>query len=247
MSRTKIPLGTMNWPVVTGCSRVDPGCAHCWAERMDYYSLPWLKENAHEIVRTRPSVLSEPLSWKKEQRVLVANMGDLFHPLVPGPFIEEVRKIMAGTKHIYLLLTRWPHRMATIQWPDNVWAGTSIPLRQYLARAEAVRTTTAGKRWLCFEPLLGPVGKLNLDNIDWVVVGGEAGKHLEHLPERVMDHAWAREIRDQVVAAGIPFYFKQSSGAVPGHSAYLREENNVSVTEYQQFPVVEKPVQLSLF
>jgi protein gp37 len=136
-------------------------------------------------------------------------MSDLFHDDIPDTFIESVFRTMARANwHVFQVLTkraeRLPHIAAKLPWPDNVWLGVSVEDAEYTTRIDHLRTIPAAIRFLSLEPLLGPIPRLNLDRIDWVIAGGESG--LQH---RKPDPAWIRDLRDQCVRAGVPFFFKQ--------------------------------------
>ncbi|MFZ2226176.1 MAG: phage Gp37/Gp68 family protein [Candidatus Moraniibacteriota bacterium] len=225
------------WNPVTGCSKVSPGCAHCYAETLaltrlagkaGYSGLPWTPENAETNVVLRPDRLDLPLRWRGPRRVFVNSMSDLFHERVPDGFIDQVWSVMARAhRHTFQVLTKRPERMrdylvaADIEtaWrltpaPDgtawatpNVWIGTSIENDRWTSRADALRETPAAVRFLSLEPLLGPLPSLDLTGIGWVIVGGESGPGF-----RPVDPGWVRDIRDRAVAAGVPFLFKQWGG-----------------------------------
>ena len=215
------------WNPVTGCSKVSPGCAHCYAETLaltrlagkpGYSGLPWTPENAEANVVLRPDRLTVPLRWRAPRRVFVNSMSDLFHPLVPDEFIGQVFDVMErASRHTFQVLTKRPDRM--MRWASqrrvdfdtpvapNVWLGTSIENGRWIERADYLRGTPAAVRFLSCEPLLGSLWSLDLEAIDWVIVGGESGpKH------RPIDPEWVRDIRDRCVATGVPFLFKQWGG-----------------------------------
>jgi protein gp37 len=214
------------WNPVTGCSKVSPGCAHCYAEtlslRFGWSKRPWLPEFAIENVVLHPERLDQPGRWRRPRRVFVNSMSDLFHGLVPDAFIFEVFDRMAQAHwHSYQLLTKRPERMAAVvksyyafhpgQEPlPHIWLGTSIENDRWVARADAVRQTPAAVRFISAEPLLGPLPSLDLTAIDWLIVGGESGPGA-----RPMKPAWARELRDQAGNAGTAFFFKQWGGRTP--------------------------------
>ena len=160
-------------------------------------------------VRTLPDRLDEPLHWRKPRRVFVNSLSDLFHKDMPEEFIAQVFGTMVKAHwHQFQVLTKRSSRLralsAALPWPDNVWMGVSVENDQYLFRADDLRATGAKVKFLSLEPLLGPLPNLNLAGIDWVIVGGESGPKA-----RRMKAEWARDIRDQCVAAGVPFFFKQ--------------------------------------
>ena len=159
--------------------------------------------------RTHRDVLDAPLQWKKPRRVFVNSMSDLFHPGVPAPFIAEVFDVMErADAHAFQVLTKRPERAAELAsdlpWPPNVLLGTSVEDSRVAGRIDALRRVPAAIRFISAEPLIGSVGEVDLDGVGWVIVGGESGPKA-----RPMRAGWARELRDQCVEAGVPFFFKQ--------------------------------------
>jgi protein gp37 len=211
---TKIRWTNETWNPTTGCSRVSAGCKHCYAEqlslRFKWSEKPWTARNAHLNVRLHPDRLRKPYSWREPRRVFVNSMSDLFHPLIPDEFIADVFKVMCALpQHTFQILTKRPERAAgwSGPWPANIWMGTSVEDERVVRRIDELRECGACTRFLSAEPLLGPLGKVDLTGIDWVIVGGESGPGY-----RRMDHEWARGIRDACVEAGVAFFFKQDSG-----------------------------------
>ncbi len=210
------------WNPVTGCSKVSPGCAHCYAETLaltrlagkaGYPGLPWTPENAAANVSLRPERLRKPLTWREPRMVFVNSMSDLFHELVPWEYIDQVFDVMAeAERHTFQVLTKRPERMRALARPalPNVWLGTSIENDRFTGRADYLREAPAAIRFLSLEPLLGPLPSLDLTGIDWVIVGGESGP--DH---RRIDPEWVRDLRDRSVAAGAAFFFKQWGGLTP--------------------------------
>jgi protein gp37 len=202
------------WNPVTGCTKISPGCKHCYAERMARRLLAMGSpryENAFELT-LHPDVVEAPLSWKKGQTIFVNSMSDLFHAEVPEYFIRDVFDVMERAHwHQFQVLTKRPERAAelasNLPWPPNVWMGTSIETRDYTWRARFLRRIPAAVRFLSVEPLLGPIPRLPLTGIDWVIVGGESGPGA-----RPMEADWVRRIRDRCVDSGVPFFFKQWGG-----------------------------------
>jgi protein gp37 len=226
-SKSAIEWTDATWNPVTGCSKVSPGCAHCYAETMattrlvgkpGYVGLPWTPENASLNVVLRPERLNLPRTWREPRRVFVNSMSDLFQELVPVEFIAQVFTTMALTpQHTYQVLTKRPERMAAVmgsvaaealwsEWPlPNVWLGTSIENDRFVGRADDLRRVPGEWiRFLSCEPLLGPLPSLDLTDLDWVIVGGESGPGA-----RPMHSDWVRDLRDRCRAAGVAFFFKQ--------------------------------------
>lgn len=217
-------LTTVVWNPVTGCDQVSAGCDHCYALNLSRR----LKAFGQEKYQTdgdprtsgpgfgiawHPRSLTQPQAWKRPRVVFVSSMGDLFHAKVPTPFLRDVFAVMAATpQHTYWLLTKRPARARrlakTLDWPSNVWLGVSVEEQKVLHRLEELRHTPAPVKMLFCEPLLGPLDDVDLGGIGWVTVAGEAGRK-----SRVMQPDWARSLRDQALAADVPFYFKQWSGA----------------------------------
>jgi protein gp37 len=211
--RSKIEWTEATWNPVRGCSRVSPGCKHCYAER---FAERWrgIKGHPYEFgfdVRPVPEMLVQPLRWRRPRFVFVNSMSDLFHEEVPTSFIEQVFEVMAATPHhTFQVLTKRADRLASLAskltWTQNIWQGVSIESQQYTARADLLRRVPARIRFLSVEPVLGPV-TLRLGKIHWVIAGGESGPGA-----RPVQPEWVRSIRDQCVRAGVPFFFKQWGG-----------------------------------
>lgn len=211
------------WNPVTGCDRVSPGCAHCYAldlaarlKRMGQpkYQLDGSRKSSGPGfgVTLHPQALEVPLHWRTPRLIFVNSMSDLFHEEIPDPFIEEVFAVMAEADwHIFQVLTKRHERLAAmadnLEWPENVWMGVSIENRQFVHRADYLRQVPAAVRFVSAEPLLGPLDELVLDQLDWLIVGGESGP--KHRPMKV---AWARDLRDRCLEAEVPFFFKQWGG-----------------------------------
>ena len=198
------------WNPVTGCTKVSPGCAHCYAETFAerFRGVPGHPyENGFDL-QLRPERLRLPLQWAKPRLVFVNSMSDLFHAEVPAPFIQSVFETMAeASQHTFQVLTKRPERVAeladALPWPDNVWIGTSVENQRWTSRIDDLRRVPARIRFLSCEPLLGPL-VLDLSGINWVIVGGESGPRA-----RPMKAPWAEGIKEQCEAAGVPFFFKQ--------------------------------------
>lgn len=203
------------WNPVTGCTKISAGCKHCYAERMSRrLRLMGLEKYRNEFeVTTHEGTLAEPLRWRKPRLVFVNSMSDLFHDSVPDRFIASVFDVMNRTlQHTFQVLTKRPRRAAEmdrrLEWTPNIWLGTSIESERWLERAGILRESNATVRFLSLEPLLGPLAGLNLDGLDWVIVGGESGPGA-----RPMEADWVREIRTKCIESAVPFFFKQWGGA----------------------------------
>lgn len=202
------------WNPVTGCTKVSPGCKHCYAERLaarlQLLGNPRYRRGFD--VTLHPDQLTLPLRWRQPRRIFVNSMSDLFHESVPEEFIQKVFEIMVQAPwHIFQILTKRAQRLADLApqfpWPPNVWQGVSVENAHYTWRIDHLRNVPAIVRFLSIEPLLGPIKTLPLDGIHWVIVGGESGPR-----HRPMNPVWVRRIRDQCVAADVPFFFKQWGG-----------------------------------
>ena len=202
------------WNPLTGCTKISPGCTHCYAERMArrLHGMGQARyANGFRLTLHR-DLLDLPLKWRKPQTIFVNSMSDLFHSSVPEEFVLSVFQVMARVDwHCFQVLTKRTARLVEIspklQWPPNVWMGVSVESERYRHRIDHLRESGAQIRFLSLEPLLGPLPKLNLTNIDWVILGGESGPGA-----RPLEIGWARDVRDQCASAGIPFFFKQWGG-----------------------------------
>jgi protein gp37 len=202
------------WNPVTGCTKVSPGCKNCYAERMAHRLQAMGQPNYQNgfKVTVHERALALPFSWKKPQEVFVNSMSDLFHGDVSDAFIflvfESMRK---ASWHRYQVLTKRSERLLeldnTLPWSPNIWMGVSVETERYAYRIDHLRQTKAHIKFLSLEPLLGPLTNLNLDGIDWVIVGGESGPGA-----RPMDPSWVLNIRDQCLRTNVPFFFKQWGG-----------------------------------
>lgn len=214
------------WNPITGCTKLGPGCAHCYAERMARRLKAMGQPNYRNgfQLTVHPHMLNRPLHWKKPRMIFVNSMSDLFHQDVPLEFIQQVFKVMhEASWHTFQVLTKRANRLAALDaeldWPDNVWMGVSVENHDYTDRIDCLCRTHAAVKFLSLEPLLGPLSGLNLQAIDWVIVGGETGPGA-----RPMDVQWARDLRDQCAEFGTPFFMKKmSGGGEPPPDLMIRE------------------------
>ncbi len=213
-NRSKIEWTESTWNPVTGCTKVSPGCKHCYAERMAQRLQAMGQPNYERgfEVSLHEHTLRLPLSWKKPQVIFVNSMSDLFHEAIPDSFVHRVFDVMRSASwHTFQILTKRAERLDTlgqsIDWPRNVWMGVSVETSSYLYRIDHLRQTPAHVRFISFEPLLGPLGTIELSGIHWAIVGGESGPG-----SRPMDPEWVKDIRDQCLASDVPFFFKQWGG-----------------------------------
>lgn len=221
---TTIEWTEATWNPVRGCSRVSPGCQHCYAERMaarfSGQGRPFqgLAVMSHAGPRWTNRVVCVqelvelPLRWKRPRSIFVNSMSDLFHEDVPESFISRVFDTMRRASwHRFQVLTKRAARLREIGgrlvWPPNVWMGVSVESAAYVGRIDELRTAPAAIRFLSLEPLLGPLPGLDLSRIRWVIVGGESGPGARRL-----EPCWVRDIRDQCQRAAVAFFFKQWGG-----------------------------------
>ncbi|MEN6436540.1 MAG: phage Gp37/Gp68 family protein [Anaerolineaceae bacterium] len=202
------------WNPLTGCTKVSPGCKNCYAERLSK-RLHAMRQpnyaNGFQLTLHEKSI-DLPLQWKKPQMIFVNSMSDLFHEDVPFSFIERVFEVMCKASwHKFQILTKRSERLIDLDnrlvWPKNVWMGVSVEQDEYRFRIDDLRRTHAITKFLSLEPLLGPLNNLDLQNIDWVVVGGESGPK-----SRPIELSWVQDIRDQCLEYSTPFFFKQWGG-----------------------------------
>ena len=215
------------WNPVTGCTRVSPGCDHCYMfalyPRLRAMGVPGYA-TAPDEVRVLPERLQAPLAWKKPRRVFVNSMADLFHPDVDFDFINETFKVMrqaaAECGHIFQVLTKRPGRAVgwwnefedqfPEGWPPNIWVGASVESQKYAPRLTVLERLPATVRFVSAEPLLEPLDLtpwLERGAVQWVIVGGESGPKA-----RPMELDWARDLRDQCLKADVAFFLKQLGG-----------------------------------
>ena len=202
------------WNPVTGCDKISPGCKHCYAERLSHRLQAMGNKNYQNgfAVTLQPHMLQHPLSWKSARRIFVNSMSDLFHEKVPLPYIQQVFRVMKRADwHQFQILTKRAERLEDVsdhlEWSRNIWMGVSVENQQYLDRIDSLRRSGAQVKFLSIEPLLGPLGRINLRGIDWVIVGGESGPGA-----RPMKPEWVAAIRDECRHANVAFFFKQWGG-----------------------------------
>ncbi|MCL4694468.1 MAG: DUF5131 family protein [Candidatus Hydrogenedentes bacterium] len=213
-SNSSIEWTESTWNPVTGCTKVSPGCKHCYAERMAKRLKAMGQTNYRNgfQVTLHPHMLELPLRWRKPQRIFVNSMSDLFHEKVPRDYIVQVFDVMRRADwHQFQVLTKRSERLrelaSELDWPPNVWMGVSVENDKYVSRIDDLRHTGAQTKFLSLEPLLGPLPGLDLKGIHWVIVGGESGPGA-----RPMDALWVVDIQRQCAKAKVPFFFKQWGG-----------------------------------
>lgn len=202
------------WNPLTGCTKISAGCKHCYAERMAtrLQAMGQKRYRNGFKLTLQPDVLELPLRWRRARMVFVNSMSDLFHKDVPIEFIITCFRVMQeASHHTFQVLTKRPGRAVGLcrhlPWPDNVWMGTTVENADYVFRIDQLVQIPAAVRFLSLEPLLGPIARLPLAGVDWVIVGGESGPGA-----RPMDPNWVLQIRDRCLCHGVPFFFKQWGG-----------------------------------
>jgi len=211
---SKIEWTEYTWNPVTGCSKISAGCKNCYAERMArrLQAIGMARYKDGFAVTLHPDLLTKPFEWKKPRVVFVNSMSDLFHEKIPDRFIKSVFDVMAKCPlHTFQVLTKRSDRLrqlsGDLRWTHNIWMGVSVENEDVVSRIDDLRQTHARTKFLSCEPLIGPLRNLNLNQIDWVIVGGESGPKA-----RPMAPEWPVEIRDQCVEKGVPYFFKQWGG-----------------------------------
>jgi len=214
MAQSKIEWTESTWNPLTGCNKISPGCKHCYAERMAKRLQAMGQPNYVNGFKLtmHPQALEKPLEWKTPQVIFVNSMSDLFHKEVPLDFIQQVFDVMKRADwHQFQVLTKRSERLLELspklEWADNIWMGVSVENADYTFRIDQLRETGAKIKFLSVEPLLGPIPKMNLKGINWVIVGGESGPGA-----RPLEREWVVDIKNQCVKAKVPFFFKQWGG-----------------------------------
>ncbi|ADR20245.1 hypothetical protein MATR_21390 [Marivirga tractuosa] len=216
MAQSSIEWTEMTWNPTTGCDKVSAGCKFCYAEVMSkrLKAMGIEKYQNGFDIKIHEEELKKPYSWKKPRVVFVNSMSDLFHPDVPVDFIQKVFKVMKeNPQHVFQLLTKRPEILkyydseGWLDWSHNIWMGISVEDERVMDRIDLLRDTNARVKFLSCEPLIGPLPNMNLEKIDWVIVGGESGRK-----PRPMDTDWVTDIKDQCKKANVAFFFKQWGG-----------------------------------
>jgi protein gp37 len=244
--RSTIEWTDATWNPVRGCTKISPGCAHCYAETFAerFRGVPGHPYEQGFDLRLVPEKLAEPFKWPSRRRVFVNSMSDLFHEGVPDEYILRVAEVMkAANWHTFQVLTKRSERMAELlrtklrfaaELP-HIWWGVSVENRKHgLPRIDHLRTAPAVVRFLSVEPLLEDLGVIDLNGIHWVIVGGESGHGA-----RPMHADWVRSVRDQCQAAGVMFFFKQWGGVRKGKAG-----RELDGRTYDDQPLQNKKVQL---
>jgi protein gp37 len=252
--KTDIEWTDATWNPVRGCTKISPGCAHCYAETFAerFRGVPGHPYEQGFDLRLVPHKLAEPLRWREPKMVFVNSMSDLFHEDVSNDYIAKVVRVMQLAEwHTYQVLTKRSQRMRDLLQTTfrsaaeapHIWWGVSVENRQHgLPRVEHLRAAPARVRFLSVEPLLEDLGRVNLAGIHWLIAGGESGHGA-----RPMDREWVLSLRDQCAAAGIPFFFKQWGGVRKNRLG--RELDGITydgVPQRSQIPMAEATFRLAL-
>ena len=231
------------WNPVTGCTKITAGCDNCYALRFAerFRGVPGHPfENGFDLT-LRPERVDQPLRWRRPRMIFVNSMSDLFHKGVPFEFVDQVFDVMEKADwHVFQLLTKRSSRLrdylkrryALRSPPSHIWTGVSVEDRRGASRISHLRDTPSAVRFLSVEPLIGPVGEVDLTGIHWVIAGGESGPGA-----RIMHIDWAREIRDACAQQGVPFFFKQWGGLRPKSGG-----RELDGREWNEWPHLKKVV-----
>ena len=232
---TKIEWTEVTWNPITGCSKISPGCKNCYAERLAK-RLQAMKQfryrNGFKLT-LQPQALEEPYHLKRSRIIFVNSMSDIFHKDVPLSYIKDIFKVMKQCpQHQFQILTKRSYRMKQIapclKWAPNIWMGVSVENNDYTFRIDHLRSVPAITRFVSIEPFIGPINKINLSGINWVIVGGESGPGA-----RPMAKNWVKTIRDICYAQNVPFFFKQWGGTNKKKSGRLFENK-----EWNAMPLI---------
>jgi len=239
MAQSSIEWTEMTWNPTTGCTKISAGCKYCYAEVMAkrLHAMGIEKYKDGFAVRIHEDAVQIPYTWKGSKIVFVNSMSDLFHPQIPVVFIKKVFKVMNDTpQHTYQILTKRADRLfelhEQLNWSANIWMGVSVEDERVLDRIDFLRQTNATVKFLSCEPLIGPLNNLNLQNIDWVIVGGESGRKA-----RKMEESWVWDIKEQCDLQRTLFFFKQWGGINKKKTGRL-----LGGRTYDEMPLVALPL-----
>jgi protein gp37 len=213
-ARSTIEWTESTWNPLTGCTKISPGCANCYAERLSKRLKAMGNHNYSNgfNITMHEDTLELPFKWRKPQNIFVNSMSDLFHEKVPDEYIFKVFNVMrSATWHRFQILTKRSERLLDISpklpWMPHIWMGVSVENQDYIYRINHLRRTGAKIKFLSLEPLIGNISALPLIDIDWVIVGGESGPK-----SRPLIDSWVTDIRNQCLEKSVPFFFKQWGG-----------------------------------
>lgn len=234
MGKTKIEWTESSWNPITGCTKISDGCEHCYAaafaKRLKAMRNPRYANGFNVTVHN--DLIEEPLSWKKPQMVFVNSMSDIFHEDVSDEVIFRIFRTMNNAHwHTFQVLTKRVERLLElsprIEWTPNIWMGVSVENDKYIYRSELLKQTNAKVKFISAEPLLGSLKTIDLEGIDWIIVGGESGSG-----SRPMKREWVIELRNLARQNGTAFFFKQWGG-------YNKKKNGSMLDNqyYKEYPV----------
>ena len=236
MAQSHIEWTQMTWNPTTGCDKVSAGCKHCYAEvmtrRLRAMGIDKYKDGFK--IRVHQDALQIPYSWKSSKVVFVNSMSDLFHDDVPLDFIKNVFEVMNSCpQHTFQVLTKRAQRLYELHhhlnWTNNIWMGVSVENEKVTERINFLSQIDAKMKFLSCEPLIGPLSNMNLENIDWVIVGGESGAKA-----RPMKELWVWDIKQQCQEAGVAFFFKQWGGVRKSRTGRI-----LGGQTYDEMPIVQ--------
>ena len=238
--KSSIEWTDATWNPITGCTKISPGCDNCYAERFAerFRGVPGHPYKNGFDLELRPERLSQPRHWRQSRMIFVNSMSDLFHKDISESYILSVIKSMEEANwHQYQVLTKRSSRMKKVinknytmkHFPEYIWMGVSVEDGKRKSRITHLRDTNCQVKFLSIEPLIGPIGNLDLTEISWVIVGGESGPR-----SRPMSINWAREVRDQCIEQNVPFFFKQWGGTT-SNRAQLAIQGAITSGEIRDF------------
>lgn len=236
MAQSSIEWTEMTWNPTTGCNKISAGCKYCYAEVMSHrlQAMGIEKYKDGFELRLHEDALHVPYTWKNQKIVFVNSMSDMFHKDVPLEFIKKVFEVMNNTPHIYQVLTKRSDILLRyhkeLKWTPNIWMGVSVENAKVKHRIDDLRKTNAHTKFLSCEPLIGPLQKMNLKKINWVIVGGESGR-----TPRPMNVDWVLDIQKQCEKAGVSFFFKQWGGTNKKKTGRL-----LNGRTYDEMPSIEQ-------
>jgi len=239
---SKIEWTDATWNPVRGCTKVSPGCAHCYAETFAerFRGVPGHPYEQGFDLRLVPEKLSEPITWSKQRMVFVNSMSDLFHKDIPDDYIELVVRVMATADwHIYQVLTKRSERLRDLLMTNlafaaglpHIWWGVSVENQRHgVPRIAHLRQADPAMSFLSVEPLLEDLGEVDFEGVNWVIVGGESGAGA-----RPMEKSWVVNIRRQCRKVKVPFFFKQWGGV-----RKCRNGRELDGRTYDEFPLIQR-------
>lgn len=240
MARSKIEWTESTWNPITGCTKISAGCKFCYAEVMARRLKAMGQEkykNGFQLT-LHPEVLNEPYKWRKARMIFVNSMSDMFHKDVPIDFIQQIFTVLRNNpQHVFQVLTKrsdvliYYDAEGWLDWPHNLWMGVTVENKDVVKRIDHLRKTGARVKFLSCEPLIGELPEMNLQGVDWVIVGGESGR-----TPRPMKKEWLMDVKEQCNKANAAFYFKQWGGTNKKLNGRLLEGKEFNgMPEYEVF------------